>query len=90
MRNAISSAFTAIPKSLHLYEIEKVGNTRPPPSFLPQFTSNGIVITSQLPQLITFFIFFAMTKGPNEMKKKIYIYLYIEALPSFSVIHLSA
>lgn len=28
MQNAISSAFTALPKSL-LYEIEKVGNTRP-------------------------------------------------------------
>lgn len=34
-----------------------------------KFAPNGIVITSQLPQVITFFIFFAVTKEPNEMKK---------------------
>lgn len=79
MQNAISSAFTAIPKSLHLYEIEKTGKAF---CFL-KFTSNVIVITSQLPQVITFFIFFAMTKGPDEMKK-------VGALPSFSVMCLSA
>lgn len=69
MQNAISSASTAIPKSLHLYKIEKGGEYQASSSL--NFTSNAMVMTSQFPQVITFFMFFALTKGTSEMKKNV-------------------
>lgn len=68
MQNAISHTFTAIKKSFHLQKTKKIYILQNQAFPFFTFTSNGIVITPWLLQVITFFIFPAATKGASNIE----------------------